>query len=449
MPSVAGLPNVAQFSDDNSGFAASPQSSVHRLISGGLNGGPHGSASVVGDSNAVPSGSGSSYPHLSHLTNSTDENGIPEDHHRAPMPLPSASHPDYGPKNAALARRRSIPGKFEDGDGDTTNASADFRDADMSHEPTKREADDVLLSDMMSFVGKTIPRDDNLLPAEDEHEYLLDYYFAWINPRYSLLDRALLQESRLRRDERYCTPFLLWSLYAHIAHHAPSFLGRQAAYRTRAHLLLSVELAKPDMCTLPTGQAILLLAGTAGAASNYSLAWTLTNSAMAIAKDLIDKLEGLPRDPVERAMRVRFYWGCYVFSIVMALNLNKKPPVDRLYIELPEIPHGDGGSWMPVFPVPGNPDPAAMDALSRPRPGYVLASVRETCYVFTCLDDILRNIHAVKKEKRSLGEAFHIVRDIRQRMLHWQARTNPHIWLDCENLPEESPPPHIVHFKWV
>lgn len=104
-------------------------------------------------------------------------------------------------------------------------------------------------------------------------------------------------ESRLMNDGVYCTPFLLWSLYAHSATHCPGFEQQQAHFRVscftvqgldngivsdplsfkaRAHLLLTKELCKGKAATLPLAQGLILLAGTAAARSDHSLAWTLS-----------------------------------------------------------------------------------------------------------------------------------------------------------------------------
>lgn len=41
-------------------------------------------------------------------------------------------------------------------------------------------------------------------------------------------------------DPALCSPFLIWSLYAHTARHIPSLTGRVEEFAVRAHMLFVV-----------------------------------------------------------------------------------------------------------------------------------------------------------------------------------------------------------------
>lgn len=41
-------------------------------------------------------------------------------------------------------------------------------------------------------------------------------------------------------DPALCSPFLIWSLYAHTARHIPSLMGRVEEFAVRVYMLLSV-----------------------------------------------------------------------------------------------------------------------------------------------------------------------------------------------------------------
>ena len=73
-------------------------------------------------------------------------------------------------------------------------------------------------------------------PTPEEEEKLLSYYFCWLNPRYSLLDEALLRDGREKKESLFAAPLLMWAVYAHVAVHCPGFQQKRKEYRVSTHL---------------------------------------------------------------------------------------------------------------------------------------------------------------------------------------------------------------------
>ena len=169
--------------------------------------------------------------------------------------MTSAAHPGsmrgpHGARNILISPKQTGTGTAPASDG-SGEAIAQF----TSNKIAGVNEDEDILDLMEDYVTAALP--GGMMqgaPDADEEERLLSYYFCWLNPRYSLLDEAEFRRSKMSGDQTFCTPFLLWSIYAHAAIHCPGSQGRRREYRARAHLLMSVEYTKGRSPSLTTSQ---------------------------------------------------------------------------------------------------------------------------------------------------------------------------------------------------
>jgi hypothetical protein len=76
---------------------------------------------------------------------------------------------------------------------------------------------------------------------------------------------------------------------------------------------------------------------------DHSMSWAMVHTIVAFVNDLLEGADDPAIcGPEERVMRKRLYWSSYVWSLVMALNLNRRPPMPKLRVDLP------GASSLPL-----------------------------------------------------------------------------------------------------
>ena len=81
---------------------------------------------------------------------------------------------------------------------------------------------------------------------------------------------------------------------------------------------------------------MVLLSANAAAMGDHSLSWAMVHTIVAFVNDLLEGADNpAVCGPEERVMRKRLYWSSYVWSLVMSLNLNRRPPMPKLRVDLP------------------------------------------------------------------------------------------------------------------
>ncbi|KAL0565119.1 hypothetical protein V5O48_016912, partial [Marasmius crinis-equi] len=95
-------------------------------------------------------------------------------------------------------------------------------------------------------------------PSYENRQTLLSNYFCWQGPRNSIVDQRVFENAMRENDPKYCSQFLLYSIYAHTIRYVPNLAELAHEYTARTHLLLSSALSRPS--SIPTVQGMLLLA---------------------------------------------------------------------------------------------------------------------------------------------------------------------------------------------
>ncbi|KAH8820783.1 fungal-specific transcription factor domain-containing protein [Xylogone sp. PMI_703] len=181
---------------------------------------------------------------------------------------------------------------------------------------------------------------------------LLDTYFARCHGKaYYILDET---SARQRIQLNQMPNFLLFAIYAVSARYTPHPKGYHAAvrlsedYATRARSELDI-----DDPTIDALEALLLLAISSTASGKGKKAYMLLSAAIAMAMALELHREAPQKariSPIEREMRRRIFWTCYVMDKFMACG-SKRPSLiadKSIVLRLP--------SWSPspaVLPVDG------------------------------------------------------------------------------------------------
>ncbi|KAL0065006.1 hypothetical protein AAF712_007998 [Marasmius tenuissimus] len=337
----------------------------------------------------------------------------------------------------------------------------------------------------VTFVNSNIPNVN-----EEEREVLLKNYF-----------------------NKYVNEFLLWTVYAHTARHVPSLQSNVFSYAAKAHILLAGEMSRPS--SIPTVQGLLLLSANNAARGMYAQAWHMTASAVAMIVDLGIHHDGEsskdksrePKDTpspestsssgrrkekerdrgdggkdrergakgyVARQMRLRVFWGAFIWDKLLSLALNRTPLLS-LELHRPPLPDPVPSTklWAPYIPPyipvssrsvpeehqPGQDETPPLKEVPpllhsfTPQLGHEEKCFYESCRANIFLDEVHRFLY--RKPWRRL-QPWHVrdsVMGMRDRMLGWlKIADRDVVFSDLSRLGGVGgqgcpPPPHILQLN--
>ncbi|KAK1221193.1 hypothetical protein PQX77_016006 [Marasmius sp. AFHP31] len=319
-------------------------------------------------------------------------------------------------------------------------------------------------------------------------------------------------------NSKYVNEFLLWTVYAHTARHVPSLQPNVFSYAAKAHILLAGEMSRPS--SIPTVQGLLLLSANNAARGMYAQAWHMTASAVAMIVDLgihhdkefwrdknrepkdtpspesssssgrrkeKEKERERERDRgdggrdrergakgyVARQMRLRVFWGAFIWDKLLSLALNRTPLLS-LELHRPPLPDPVPSTklWAPYIPpyipvtsrsVPEEHQPRQDETPSKdvppllhsytPQLGHEEKCFYESCRANIFLDEVHRFLY--RKPWRRLPP-WHVrdsVMGMRERMLGWlKIADQDVVFSDLSGLngaggQGDPPPPHILQLN--
>ncbi|GAP85843.1 putative fungal specific transcription factor [Rosellinia necatrix] len=190
------------------------------------------------------------------------------------------------------------------------------------------------------------PAMTNESPPSIRSDAFLDIYFARFHAKpYHILDEPSVRQ-RLRLNQ--LPLFLVNAIYAVSARHTPHPTGHQSAARLSEDFAIlsrrEIDIDEPIVDSL---QALLLLVIAYIAAGKGKKAYMLLTNAvgMAMALELHREADSnAPIAPLEREMRRRLFWSCYLLDRFLACG-SKRPCLiadKTIFLRLP--------CW---FPTPG------------------------------------------------------------------------------------------------
>lgn len=236
--------------------------------------------------------------------------------------------------------------------GSTTDKASSNGDSSTSTKakPKRPQLDTEILASETAVYSPTTTSEPS--PPAIQHDVLLDTYFNRCHGKpYHILDEA---STRQRVQQHNIPSYLLFALYAvssrYAAHpngyHSAVRLSEDYALRARTEL----DIDNPSIDCL---QALLLLAVAFTAAGKGRKAYMMLASGvgMAMALELHRESDLKTRvAPMEREMRRRLFWTCYLMDRFMACG-SKRPSLvgdKSIFLRLP--------SWSPTpqaLPVEG------------------------------------------------------------------------------------------------
>ncbi|KAJ3578999.1 hypothetical protein NPX13_g1569 [Xylaria arbuscula] len=212
--------------------------------------------------------------------------------------------------------------------------------------PKRAALDTSRVSDSGSDTAMYSPAMTNESPPAIPSDALLDTYFTRFHARpYHILDEASVRH-RLRTNQ--LPAYLVHAIYAVAARYTPHPTGYQSAVRLSEDFAsMSRKEIDIDEPLIDTLQALLLLVIAYIAAGKGKKAYMLLTNAIGMAMALELHREADPNAPIaplEREMRRRLFWSCYLLDRFMACG-SKRPCLigdKTIFLRLP--------CW---FPTPG------------------------------------------------------------------------------------------------
>ncbi|KAF2967633.1 hypothetical protein GQX73_g5930 [Xylaria multiplex] len=190
------------------------------------------------------------------------------------------------------------------------------------------------------------PAMTNESPPAIPSDALLDTYFTRFHAKpYHILDESSIRQ-RLRLNQ--LPPYLVHAIYAVAARYTPHPTGYQSAVRLSEDFAsMSRKEIDIDEPTIDTLQTLLLLVIAYIASGKGKKAYMLLTNAIGMAMALELHREADPNAPIaplEREMRRRLFWSCYLLDKFMSCG-SKRPCLigdKTIFLRLP--------CW---FPTPG------------------------------------------------------------------------------------------------
>ncbi|KAI0813320.1 fungal-specific transcription factor domain-containing protein [Xylaria sp. FL0064] len=212
--------------------------------------------------------------------------------------------------------------------------------------PKRAAIDTSRTSDSGSDAALYSPAMTNESPPAIPSDALLDTYFSRFHAKpYHILDETSIRQ-RLRLNQ--LPPYLVHAIYAVAARYTPHPTGYQSAVRLSEDFASTsrkeIDIDEPTIDTL---QALLLLVIAYVAAGKGKKAYMLLTNAIGMTMALELHREADPNAPIaplEREMRRRLFWSCYLLDRFTACG-SKRPCLigdKTIFLRLP--------CW---FPTPG------------------------------------------------------------------------------------------------
>ncbi|KAH8784721.1 putative Zn(II)2Cys6 transcription factor [Hyaloscypha finlandica] len=296
---------------------------------------------------------------------------------------------------------------------------------------------------------------------------LLKFHWCWIHPMFQFVyrpafTRGMALSSPNQPETSYFSETLLKVLLAHCARfrvqdrpYQDSASTVMGALSHQAHLSLAMKIAGPS--SIPTIQALLQQSAREVAFGNSSQAWLYSGMAFRIAIDLgihlpPERLRGyvknLAAEDIE--IRKRLFWGCYTWDKAISLYLGRMPAFtpavesnDPVFMD--DFTEND--PWQPYY---GSEDLQTRPLYS-PQKGYMISCFTALCKLSMILSTIMLEIYGSSQEPRPDGDqqssqstknsAFIRISTSIQK---WWIDLPEHLRLNIKNLPDASPPLHIV-----
>ncbi|KAI1130101.1 fungal-specific transcription factor domain-containing protein [Nemania abortiva] len=245
------------------------------------------------------------------------------------------------------ATEEPLSAKTETSNSNTEAPTLDSITLATSEPKPKRVALDVTRSpESGSDTALYSPPLTNESPPSIRSDALLDTYFTRFHAKpYHILDESSIRQ-RLRLNQ--LPPYLVHAIYAVAARYTPHPTGYQSAVRLSEDFAsMSRKEIDIDEPVIESLQALLLLVIAYVAAGKGKKAYMLLTNAigMAMALELHREADSnAPIAPLEREMRRRLFWSCYLLDRFLACG-SKRPCLigdKTIFLRLP--------CW---FPTPG------------------------------------------------------------------------------------------------
>ncbi|KAI0521746.1 fungal-specific transcription factor domain-containing protein [Xylaria bambusicola] len=220
------------------------------------------------------------------------------------------------------------------------------RTATSEPRPKRAALDTSRISDSGSDTALYSPAMTDTSAPAIPSDALLDTYFTRFHARpYHILDEASV---RYRLRANVLPPYLIHAIYAVAARYTPYPTGYQSSVKlSEGFASMSRKEIDIDEPLIDTLQALLLLVIAYIAAGKGKKAYMLMTNAIGMAMALEFHREADPNAPIaplEREMRRRLFWSCYLLDRFMACG-SKRPCLigdKTIFLRLP--------CW---FPTPG------------------------------------------------------------------------------------------------
>ncbi|KUJ07656.1 uncharacterized protein LY89DRAFT_631273 [Mollisia scopiformis] len=270
---------------------------------------------------------------------------------------------------------------------------------------------------------------------------LLQIHWTWISPMFMWVYRPAFMRD-MTTDGPYFSQFLLIVLCAHAARFQNGQIGHMLI--SRARLLLGTEIHRPS--SIPTVQALLQLSARDLAFGSISQAWLYSGMAFRMVSDLglhqstakMVELGHLSSEDLE--IRRRLFWSCYFWDKAISLYLGRMPALTELPSDpAPELmdQFGETEYWSPYYGQTGNLSEIPGGSYP-PMKSHSVSCFENSCRLAVILNHIILQLYS----RRTPTQVD--LRSIREELDAWRSQSPHHLVYDPDNLPEISPPPHIL-----
>ncbi|KAF4464335.1 hypothetical protein FALBO_8836 [Fusarium albosuccineum] len=294
-------------------------------------------------------------------------------------------------------------------------------------------------------LGKTVP--------SELEEHLVNLYFAWQDPAFHVVNRAMYEEGKVNYEKKEDTPYYSESLLNSIcslgaafeSRHHPTFVTFPKSlsdfFADRAKALLEIEL---DCPTLATVQSMVVLSSHDIGCKRDARGWLYSGMAMRLAFDMalhVDLTPYVTKKAVTQAaadLRRDIFWAAYTVDHMWGFYLGRPFRINMEDVTVAK-PSGDtrpeaAGQWLPYVSKKSFEEHA-------PLPDYTNELHRQR----TLLSEIMVPLGYALYGSRRIPPSTLQEMNVRtvEELLNWQADLPPVLQVDLDDR-ETQYLPHVI-----
>ncbi|KAK6911069.1 hypothetical protein I203_105104 [Kwoniella mangroviensis CBS 8507] len=220
---------------------------------------------------------------------------------------------------------------------------------------------------------------------QELYTYLLDSFWTWIYPMFSMVYRPAFVRGMLEVNNPYFNSFQFHAILAHSTRHCreqQAMADHQPLvqyFEAKAKTLLDEELEKGS--SVATAQGLLLLSALENTKGRISQGWMYAGMAFRMVQDLGCQFDVGPDEhhtEVDLEARRRLWWSAYLWDKMISVYLGRTPMLQDTISAAPQVILDDSTEhdiWTPLG-MPG----CQVD----PRPSHAVS-----CFIMACSTSVV------------------------------------------------------------